>query len=37
MTISEIDARGKVIRVQEGARLVGRAKVLKVYNQMLQV
>lgn len=27
---------GKVIRVQEGGRLVGHAKVLKVYNQVLQ-
>jgi translation elongation factor EF-Tu-like GTPase len=27
---------GKVIRVQEGGRLVGHAKVLRVYNQVLQ-
>jgi elongation factor Tu len=27
---------GKVIRVQEGSRLVGHAKVLKIYNEVLQ-
>ena len=27
---------GKIIRVQEGSRLVGHAKVLKVYNEVLR-
>jgi elongation factor Tu len=27
---------GKVIRVQEGSRLVGHAKVLKIYNEVLR-
>ncbi len=27
---------GKIIQVQEGSRLVGHAKVLKIYNEVLQ-
>jgi translation elongation factor EF-Tu-like GTPase len=27
---------GKIIRVQEGSRLIGHAKVLKIYNEVLQ-